>query len=108
MVAMGPRPSGSAALKQTRAYIAKELAAFGLTAQEQKFTAQTPNGPIEMINLSVRIPGRRPDRILLTGHYDTKLSKDTPFVGASDGASIGRDSDRARARAQGQAARVHV
>jgi Zn-dependent M28 family amino/carboxypeptidase len=89
MVAMGPRPSGSAALKQTRAYITKELAAFGLTAQEQKFTAQTPNGPIEMINLSVRIPGRRPDRILLTGHYDTKLSKDTPFVGASDGASSG-------------------
>lgn len=87
MVAMGPRPAGSAALKATRDYITKQLTAQGLTASEQKFTAQTPNGPIDMINLIVTLPGRRPDRILLTGHYDTKLSKDFPFVGASDGAS---------------------
>jgi len=87
MVALGPRPAGSPALAQTRAYISKQLAADGLTVQEQRFTPQTPNGPIEMINLSLRLPGRRTDRILLTGHYDTKLEKAFPFVGASDGAS---------------------
>jgi hypothetical protein len=87
MVSIGPRPAGSVALRQTRAYITRQLAAAGLTVQEQPFTAQTPNGPVDMINLAVRLPGRRADRILFTGHYDTKLSKDFPFVGASDAAS---------------------
>ena len=87
MVDIGPRPSGSAALRQTRAYITRQIAAMGLTLQEQPFTATTPNGPVEMSNLIVTLPGRRPDRILFTGHYDTKLFKDIRFVGASDGAS---------------------
>src|SRR4029079_10761080 len=47
----------------------------------------TPLGKVDMLNLSVRLPGRRTDRILLTGHYDTKLFRDRIFVGASDGAS---------------------
>jgi len=89
MVDMGPRPSGSAALRQTRAYITRQIAAMGLTVQEQPFTATTPVGPVEMSNLIVTLPGRRPDRILFTGHYDTKLFKDFKFVGASDGASSG-------------------
>ncbi|HUL71745.1 MAG TPA: M28 family peptidase [Vicinamibacterales bacterium] len=87
MVAIGPRPAGSPALAQTRAYITKQLAADGLTVREQRFTPQTPNGPIAMINLTLSLPGRRTDRILLTGHYDTKLAKDFKFVGASDGAA---------------------
>ena len=87
MVDLGPRPSGSAALRQTRAYITRQIAAMGLTVQEQPFTATTPNGPVEMSNLIVTLPGRRPERILFTGHYDTKLFKDIRFVGASDGAS---------------------
>jgi hypothetical protein len=87
MVAYGPRPSGSAALKQTRAYITSQLSAAGLTVTPQPFTAQLPTGPTDMVNLTVRLAGRRPERILFTGHYDTKRSKDFPFVGASDGAS---------------------
>jgi Zn-dependent M28 family amino/carboxypeptidase len=55
--------------------------------QEQPFTADTPLGRVEMVNLIVRLPGRRPERILFTGHYDTKLFRDQVFVGASDGAS---------------------
>jgi len=85
MVSIGPRPSGSAAIRQTRAYITRQLASFGLTVQEQNFVAQTPKGPIDMVNLVVRLPGKRTDRILFTGHYDTKLL--AKFVGASDGAS---------------------
>lgn len=89
MVAIGPRESGSAAIKQTRAYITKELAGVGLTVEEQKWTAATPAGPIEMVNLIARLPGRRTDKILITGHYDTKKIKEFVFVGASDGASSG-------------------
>ncbi len=87
MVAIGPRPAGSAAIRQTRAYITRQLASYGLTVQEQAFVGQTPKGPIEMVNLIVKLPGKRTDRILFTGHYDTKLMPN--FVGASDGASSG-------------------
>jgi hypothetical protein len=89
MVSFGPRPSGSPAIRQTRAYITRQLSSFGLTVQEQAFTASTPLGSVDMVNLVVRIPGRRTDRVLLTGHYDTKLYRDRVFVGASDGASSG-------------------
>ncbi len=90
MVGFGPRPSGSEALRQTRAYITRQLSAVGLTTEEQRFTAQTPTGPIEMVNLITRLPGKRAERILFTGHYDTKLMKGgQPFVGASDGGSSG-------------------
>ncbi|MGE3343173.1 MAG: M28 family peptidase [Vicinamibacterales bacterium] len=86
-VAIGPRPAGSAALRQTRAYLTRQIAAMGLTMREQPFTATTPLGNVEMTNLIVSLPGRRADRILFTGHYDTKLFKDFTFLGASDGAS---------------------
>lgn len=85
MVAIGERPSGSAAIRETRAYITRQIRAMSLVVEEQPFVAQTPKGPIEMVNLIVKLPGRRTDRLLFTGHYDTKLLKG--FVGASDGAS---------------------
>ncbi len=87
MVAIGPRESGSAAIKQTRAYITKEIAGYGLPVEEQKWTASTPAGPIDMVNLIVRLPGRRTDRLLITGHYDTKRFKEFRFVGANDAGS---------------------
>jgi glutaminyl-peptide cyclotransferase len=89
MIAIGPRPAGSAALQKTRDYIEKELKAAGLTPQEQAFDAQTPIGPIHMVNVSVTLPGQIKDkgRIVIGGHYDTKLFHEFPFVGASDGAS---------------------
>jgi peptidase M28-like protein len=89
MVAIGPRPAGSAALRQTRAYITRQISSFGLTVQEQQFTAETPIGRVDMVNLIVRLPGKRTDKILFTGHYDTKLFREFQFVGASDGASSG-------------------
>jgi glutaminyl-peptide cyclotransferase len=87
MVAIGPRPAGSAAIKQTRAYITRQLSAIGLQVEEQPFVANTPLGAIEMVNLIARLPGKRQERILFTGHYDTKLMKDAVFVGASDAGS---------------------
>lgn len=87
MVTIGPRPAGSAALRQTRAYITRQMSALGLKVEEQPFTADTPIGKVDMVNLIVRLPGRRTDRILFTGHYDTKPIRTSTFVGASDGAS---------------------
>ena len=40
-----------------------------------------------MVNVIATIPGRRPDRIALATHYDTKLFREFRFVGANDGAS---------------------
>jgi Zn-dependent M28 family amino/carboxypeptidase len=40
-----------------------------------------------MVNVIATIPGRRPDRIALATHYDTKLFRELRFVGASDAAS---------------------
>ncbi len=87
MVNIGPRPAGSAQLRQTRAYITRQMTALGLRVEEQPFVADTPIGKVDMVNLIVRLPGKRPERILFTGHYDTKPMKDSVFVGASDGAS---------------------
>ena len=86
-VEIGPRPSGSPEIARTRAYITAQLAAIGLEAREQRFTASTPAGPIEMVNLIATIPGRRADRIVIGTHYDTKRFAEFRFVGASDGAS---------------------
>ena len=87
LVAIGPRPSGSAAIEQTRKYIREQLAGVGLTVVEQPWEEQTPIDKVKMVNLSVTIPGARRDRIVIAGHYDTKLYRQFRFVGASDGGS---------------------
>ena len=86
-VAFGPRPSGSAALQKTRDYIVSELKAAGIDTRLQPFIARTPLGEISMANVIATIPGKRPERIALASHFDTKLFRDIRFVGASDGAS---------------------
>jgi glutaminyl-peptide cyclotransferase len=85
-VGFGPRPSGTAALLKTRQYILDQLKAAGIRAQEQPFTATTPAGPVSMANIIATIPGRRPERLVLASHYDTKRAP-FKFVGANDGAS---------------------
>jgi len=88
-VEFGPRPAGSAALQQTRDYIKKQLVAAGLTPVEQAFDATTPTGVVHMINIRATLPGQAQGgaRIVIGGHYDTKLIREFRFVGASDAAS---------------------
>ena len=85
-VAFGPRPAGTPALAKTRQYILAQLKTAGIGTQEQAFTAPTPAGPLAMVNVIGTIPGRRPERIVLASHYDTKRAP-FRFVGANDGAS---------------------
>ena len=87
IVAFGPRPSGSLALIQTRAWIIQQLQHEGLKVEEDKFVAATPVGTRDMANLIVKLPGARPQVILVGGHYDTKLFTQFRFVGANDGGS---------------------
>jgi hypothetical protein len=86
-VDLGPRPAGSPAAVETRRYIVAELQALGIDARQQAFLARTPIGEISMANVIATIPGRRPDRIALASHFDTKRATAFRFVGANDGAS---------------------
>ena len=87
VVALGPRPAGSPALEQTHKYITAQLASAGVAVTEQAWDAQTPLGSMRMVNLIATIPGARADRIVLSGHYDTKRFREFRFVGANDGGS---------------------
>jgi glutaminyl-peptide cyclotransferase len=88
VVEFGPRPAGSPALAKTRDYIRKELSALGLKVTEQAFEATTPAGKVRMVNVRALIGGPEgARRLIVAGHYDTKLFKDVSFVGANDGGS---------------------
>ena len=90
LVAIGPRVAGSPGAQRARDYISKEIAALGLRAEPQTFDAKTPLGPVKMVNLRVAIPaGASLDgpRVILAGHFDTKLFKEFTFVGANDAGS---------------------
>ena len=87
LVSIGPRPSGSAAIAQSRTYIKSQLAAIGVTPVEQAWTDQTPTGPVPMVNLIATFPGTgtSKNRLVIAGHYDTKRFREFRFVGANDG-----------------------
>jgi Zn-dependent M28 family amino/carboxypeptidase len=87
MVAIGPRPAGSAAIDATRKYLKAQLAAAGVAVTEQAWDDQTPLGKTHMVNLIATIPGAKKDRIVISGHYDTKIFREFRFLGASDGGS---------------------
>jgi Zn-dependent M28 family amino/carboxypeptidase len=87
VVGFGPRPAGSAAADETRRYIKAQMAAIGVQVTDQAFEAKTPMGQVKMTNVRATIPGARPERIILAGHYDTKVFKQFRFVGANDAGS---------------------
>ena len=86
-VALGPRPSGTPALVQTRKYIVDQLKAIGIESREQPFMAMTPLGEVSMANVIATSPGKRSERIAYASHFDTKLYREIRFVGANDGGS---------------------
>jgi glutaminyl-peptide cyclotransferase len=86
-VALGPRPSGSAANKQLQAYIRTELRTFKCEVMEDPFLGKTPKGDVPMTNIIAKFPGKSGHAIAVTGHFDTKLFPGRKFVGANDGGS---------------------
>jgi glutaminyl-peptide cyclotransferase len=85
LVELGPHPSGSPAIKKAQEYLANQLRSFGLKVSEDDFNGETPRGSIPMKNIIAELPGQKPEIVLITGHYDTKLQ--AGFVGANDGGS---------------------
>jgi Zn-dependent M28 family amino/carboxypeptidase len=85
MVEIGPRPSGSEAIKTTQDYIIKEFKNYGLKITEDSFAARTPRGTVPMKNIIAEAQGEKPGVVIIAGHFDTKLQDG--FLGANDGAS---------------------
>ena len=88
LVAIGPRVAGTPGGARAREYIVGELKRIaGVQVQVKAFDADTPHGRVSMANVIAVLPGRRPDVVMVAGHYDTKLFKQFQFVGANDGGS---------------------
>lgn len=86
LCALGPRQPQSAQLAASRKYISDYLAACGWRTREQRFTAKTPQGNMEFVNLIARYEGSdQPPKLLLSCHIDSKIMED--FVAANDGAA---------------------
>jgi glutaminyl-peptide cyclotransferase len=87
-VALGPRPSGTAAAEKCRAYIEAQLTSYGLQAKRETFKDKTPAGEIEFTNVYADFASADPKAtmVIVGSHFDTKRMKET-FVGANDGAS---------------------
>src|SRR5579862_3967473 len=68
-VSFGPRPAGSPALAQTQDYLLAELKSYGCTTEVDAFNSDTPAGKIAMKNILVKIPGDKPNIMLLGTHY---------------------------------------
>ena len=84
-VALGPRPDGSPAIAKLRSMIKQHLAACACEVIPDRFTGQTPDGPVPMENIIAKFPGKSGRGIAVSGHYDTKRMP--RFVGANDGGS---------------------
>lgn len=87
LVAFGPRPSGSKPLAAARQWMIGELRQTGARVEQDRFTASTPIGPLEMANLVAKFPGAQPEVVIVAGHYDTARIPHVPFLGANDGGS---------------------
>jgi Zn-dependent M28 family amino/carboxypeptidase len=86
-VAFGPRPAGSPANRELRAYIKAQIRSSGGRLAEDSFTASTPKGPVTMQNIICSFPGTSGRTVVFSGHFDTKDLPGRKFVGANDGGS---------------------
>jgi glutaminyl-peptide cyclotransferase len=96
LCALGPRPSGSAAMSEQQKLLTEHFEKLGAKVRRQEFRVRHPRTgePVSMANLIVEWHPERRERILLSAHYDTRPYPDRDrrnprgrFVGANDGAS---------------------
>ena len=92
LVGFGPRYSGRPGWSQQLDYIVDALARAGVATARDTWTDRREL--ITFSNVIATIPGRRPERIILACHHDTKCTTGHPddahnfhFIGANDGAS---------------------
>ena len=93
ILALGPRPAGSAALEAVRGRLRAQLQAAGWVSVGQTFERSAAQGTVKFENLRARFAGgdadpwQRPVKGLLCAHMDSKLFKHEVFLGADDSAS---------------------
>ena len=90
LVRLGPRPSGSPAAAEARAYLRGRLEAIGaqVEAVKQILPASGPDAPpVEVTHLVATLPGESSDRFLLAASYDTRAMPGFEFVAANASAS---------------------
>ena len=94
--ALGPRPSGSAAMERQRMVLEKHFRLLGARVERQIFQIRDRRSgkPVRMENLVIVWHPDRQERVLLGAHYDTRPFPDRDphdpkgvFIGANDGAS---------------------
>ncbi len=86
IVAFGPRPIGSANHKKVENYILSRLK--GATVEQDAFEVNASEGKFPVRNIIAKFPGTRDGIIVIASHYDPNWPlRDTPYVGANDGAS---------------------
>jgi Zn-dependent M28 family amino/carboxypeptidase len=74
-------------MDKQRGWIFATLRRLGVTVQEDRFMAATPDGPMTMVNMIAKFPGVSGRVVVISGHYDTKIMPGINFVGANDGGS---------------------
>ncbi len=85
-VAIGPRWPTSPGHSKAEAFLQAHFEHDQL--EQDKFTADTPIGPVNMCNFIVRFPGKKDGAIVLATHYETNYwLRNINFVGANDGGS---------------------
>jgi Zn-dependent M28 family amino/carboxypeptidase len=87
LVALGPRPPGSEALRRARDYIARQLSVAGAETWNDTFVATTPVGDVPMTNVIGVLRGESSRVLILAGHYESARLDGVHFVGANDGGS---------------------
>ena len=86
IVKFGPRPLGSANHKKVEDFLDAHLK--GDQIEDDTFTADTNIGKFPVHNVIAKFPGTKDGIIVVASHYDTNYPlRDTPYVGANDGAS---------------------
>jgi hypothetical protein len=93
---IGPRPTGSEAMRTQRAMLAEHFRKDGGKVSGQAFQIRdrSTGKPVHVENIIVSWHPDRTERILIAAHYDTRPFPDLdpvnpkgPFIGANDGAS---------------------
>ena len=92
LTSFGPRNPGTPGWSKQLDFVVETLAAAGIEAQRDTWTDRKEL--ITFTNVTATLPGRRPERIVLGCHHDTKCTTghqnpehNFHFVGANDGAS---------------------
>lgn len=86
IVALGPRPIGSANHKKVEEYITSHLK--GDVVEDDAFAADTVEGKFPVRNIIAKFPGTKDGIIVIASHYDTNYPlRTTSFIGANDGAA---------------------